>query len=75
MATDVEQLMTTWDEAIKAEFGKFTTIKVASLPETGDRIVIVPEGSTSRDDWHVAYVSQNRLILDDYCPEAFDGTL
>ena len=71
----LNQMMDIWKDAVKAEFGNFKTIPVPPDPETGDRLIIVPEGSTSRDDWHIAYVTGGRLILDDYVPEAFDGTV
>lgn len=73
--TDLERMMEIWDGALKDQFGKFQKIPVPPLEETGDRIVIVPESSLSRDDWVVAYVQGDYIVLDDYVPEAFDGTI
>lgn len=59
-------------EQLEDEFGKFTTI---DLPNTV-RIILVPEGVTTSDEWQVCYPvpydERARLVIDDYVPEAAD---
>lgn len=75
MATDLERMLDLWRSVTVAELGDYTTIPVPPRPETGDRIVIVPKSAQGREDWYVAYLTEGRLVLDDYVPEIHDGTL
>lgn len=71
----LDRMVELWGPALKADFGEYDLIDVAPKPETGPRKVLVPKSATSRTGWVALYVTAGRLIVDEYCPEAFDGTL
>lgn len=78
MASDQELLDRTikvWDGALKADFGDYDLIDVPPHEDTGPRKVLVPKSSLDRTEWKALYLAAGRLIVDDFCPEVWDGTL